>query len=120
MKKMLNMYKKIALPNFVHYGIINMLYKQEKEWTKMMKRLSYTKIAENTKRFFSIIRKFKFSYILLLLFSFLFILSSLMLCFILEAYILMIIIVSFILMGGLLQDFSLKYDQYNKEKEKKP
>lgn len=86
-----------------------------------MKRLSqYIKIKENTKRFFSILRKFEFSYLLLLLFSFLFIVMSLLLCLWLEAYILMIIIMVFILMGGLIQNFALRYDQYNKEKEKKP
>lgn len=85
----------------------------------MMKRLSYTKIAENTKRFFSTIRKFQFSYLLMLLFSFLFIISTLILCLILEAYILMIVILGFILMGGLIQDFALKFDRYNNLEEKK-
>ena len=88
----------------------------------MMKRLSFDKITDSTKRFFCTIRKFQFSYLLLLLFSFLFIISTLILCLILEAYILMIIILSFILMGGLIQDFALKYDKYSlaNKKEKKP
>lgn len=85
----------------------------------MMKRLSFDKIAEDTKKFFSIMRKFEFSYLLLLLFSFLFIISTLILCLILEAYILMIIILGFILMGGLIQDFALKYDKYSDGKKEK-
>ena len=89
----------------------------------MMKRLSFDKISESTKRFFSTIRKFQFSYLLMVLFSFLFIISTLILCLILEAYILMIIILGFILMGGLIQDFTLKFDRYNNniegKKEKK-
>lgn len=85
----------------------------------MMKRLSFDKITDSTKRFFCTIRKFQFSYLLLLLFSFLFIISTLILCLILEAYILMIIILGFILMGGLIQDFALKYDKYNINQEDK-
>ena len=88
-----------------------------------MKRLSqYIKIKENAKRFFSILRKFNFSYLMVLLFSFLFIFMSLLLCLFVKAYILMIIILIFILMGGLIQNFAIKYDQYNDKynREEKP
>ena len=73
----------------------------------------------NFRKFMAVMQRFNFASILTLIFSLFFVFVLLVLCLSLKAFIAMIFVIRLVLMGGFIENFARKYDQYSEEEKRK-